>query len=121
MINLYGSNYISFNICLHNNFSFLVRIKRLRKVLGGGWRNPGLLAAACQVALEDVYSRLADDHRRARKLADAFERVGKGVFKVNPVYTNIIFVQVVKQGITAEDLSNYLSKVSNELRISTNS
>ncbi|CAD5113061.1 DgyrCDS2255 [Dimorphilus gyrociliatus] len=89
---------------------FIWKIKRLRKVLGGGWRQPGHLAAACQVGLNDVYSRLAADHRRAKRLGEAFENCGKDLFKVKPIQTNIIYIEVIKDGITAKDLSDYLAE-----------
>ena len=45
------------------------RAIRLRKVLGGGWRQPGVLAAAGLQALEDVVPRMQQDHAHAKLLA----------------------------------------------------
>ncbi len=58
----------------------------LRKRLGGGMRQAGVLAAAGSYALEHHVARLADDHRRAQLIADALG--------VGPVETNIVPVQV---------------------------
>lgn len=62
--------------------------RRLRKLLGGGMRQVGVLAAPCLVALDEGFERLADDHRRARQLAEAFG--------VDPsrVESNIVFAEV---------------------------
>lgn len=64
---------------------------RYRKMMGGGMRQAGVLAAAALVALRDGPARLADDHRRARRLAEAL--LGAG-YQVNmaAVQTNILYV-----------------------------
>ena len=62
--------------------------RRARKLLGGGMRQAGVLAAAGLVALDTLVPRLADDHANARLLADALGH-GKGV-RVAPVETNIV-------------------------------
>lgn len=62
--------------------------RRARKLLGGGMRQAGVLAAAGIVALETLVPRLAEDHVHARLLADALAR-GDGV-RVAPVETNIV-------------------------------
>lgn len=66
---------------------------RYRKMLGGGMRQAGVLAAAALIALEEGPSRLAEDHRRARVLAKALVDAG---FKVNiaAVQTNIVCATV---------------------------
>ncbi len=58
----------------------------LRKRLGGGMRQAGLLAAACSYALDHHVERLAEDHARAAAIAD--------VLGVGPVETNIVPVPV---------------------------
>jgi threonine aldolase len=55
------------------NRDFVERARKNRKVLGGGMRQAGIIAAAGIVALEKMIDRLADDHRNARVLAE-----GKG-------------------------------------------
>jgi threonine aldolase len=64
---------------------------RYRKMLGGGMRQAGILAAAALVALRDGPARLKEDHRRTRQLAEALVKAG---FDVNlaAVQTNIIYV-----------------------------
>lgn len=52
------------------------RVHRIRKMLGGGMRQAGILAAAGLYALEHHVGRLAEDHRNARRLADGLRRLG---------------------------------------------
>jgi threonine aldolase len=68
------------------------RARRLRKMLGGGMRQVGILAAAALYALDHHVGRLADDHENARRLADGLARID-GVSVVAPD-TNIVFARV---------------------------
>jgi threonine aldolase len=74
--------------------------RRVRKLLGGGMRQAGVLAAAGLVALDTLVPRLADDHSHARLLADVLGR-GRGV-RVAPVETNIVVATL--EGRTAPDV-----------------
>jgi len=62
--------------------------RRLRKLLGGGMRQVGVLAAPCMVALDAGFDHFAEDHRRAKRLAEAF-----GVDPAT-VDTNIVIAEV---------------------------
>ena len=66
--------------------------RRWRKVTGGGWRQAGMLAAACDYALDHHVERLADDHARAARLADAL-RDASGIHLVGQ-HTNMVFIDV---------------------------
>ncbi len=55
---------------LVGSHDFIARARRLRKMLGGGMRQAGILAQAGLFALEQHVTRLADDHRRAKRLAE---------------------------------------------------
>jgi threonine aldolase len=70
----------------------IARAHRARKMLGGGLRQVGLLAAAADHALTHHVERLADDHALARRLADGLAAL-PGV-TVTPPQTNIVFAQV---------------------------
>ena len=71
----------------------ITKARRIRKALGGGMRQVGVLAAAGIVALDDFESGiLQEDHIRARKLADALAELP--IFEVYAVETNIIFARV---------------------------
>ena len=64
------------------------RVHRIRKMLGGGMRQVGILAAAGLYALEHHVERLADDHRNARRLADGLSALG---LEVDPApQTNMV-------------------------------
>ena len=68
---------------------FITEARRARKVVGGGMRQAGILAAAGIVALEQIAGRMADDHARARRLAEGLAEI-PGV-EVFPVATNILY------------------------------
>jgi threonine aldolase len=68
------------------------KARRWRKVTGGGWRQAGMLAAACSYALDHHIARLADDHARAARLADGLREM-PGV-NVLGLHTNMVFVDV---------------------------
>ncbi|MCS7178268.1 MAG: low-specificity L-threonine aldolase [Anaerolineae bacterium] len=68
---------------------FIYEARRARKVVGGGMRQAGILAAAGIVALEQMTERLAEDHARARRLAEGLAQI-PGI-QVGPVYTNILY------------------------------
>lgn len=73
------------------------RARRWRKVVGGGMRQAGIIAAACQHALDHHVADLAHDHRRAAHLAE-----GLAVFpaiEVTSQATNMVFVQIDKAHI----------------------
>lgn len=71
---------------------FIQRAHRIRKQLGGGMRQAGILAAAGIVALETMIDRLAEDHARAKRLAQGL--AGIPGIKLDPgtPYTNMIFL-----------------------------
>jgi len=68
------------------------KARRWRKMLGGGMRQAGVLAAAGLWALDHHVERLADDHANARRLAVGLS--GLGWLAVDPVQTNIVFADV---------------------------
>lgn len=70
---------------------FIAEGRRWRKVLGGGMRQAGVLAAAGLYALERNCQRLGDDHRRAEQLAEQLRRIGLNVER----HTNMVFVSGV--------------------------
>ena len=68
---------------------FITEARRWRKMLGGGMRQAGIIAAAGQYALANHVDRLAEDHENARFLARGFTEAG---FNCEPVQTNMVFV-----------------------------
>jgi threonine aldolase len=75
--------------------AFITRAHRIRKQLGGGMRQAGVLAAAGIVALETMIERLAEDHERARKLADGLARIPGLVIDARPA-TNMVFISLAE-------------------------
>lgn len=71
---------------------FIAEARRARKVLGGGMRQAGFIAAAGIVALEQIAPRLAEDHARAQQLAGGLAAID-GI-EVSPVYSNIIYFRL---------------------------
>ena len=66
--------------------------RRVRKVLGGGMRQAGVLAAAARVALESGIDRLADDHLRTKRLGEGIEKLAGVTLNPAPPESNIVFV-----------------------------
>ncbi len=87
---------------------FINKARRNRKLLGGGMRQTGILAAAGIVALEDMIERLIEDHINAQKLADELEKFD--VIDIDPslVKTNIIYFTLDNSKISDE---NFLSSL----------
>ena len=71
---------------------FISKAHRMRKVLGGGMRQAGILAAAGIVALESMIDRLAEDHARAKRLAAGLAGIPGLVLEPGTPYTNMIFL-----------------------------
>ena len=70
----------------------ITRAHRARKMLGGGMRQVGILAAACQYAMEHHVARLAEDHANAARLAQGLAQIEE--LAVEEVATNMVFVAV---------------------------
>jgi threonine aldolase len=69
---------------------FIERARRIRRMLGGGMRQVGVLAAAALVALESMVDRLRDDHKNARLLADGLAAIDDSMVDLDTVQTNIV-------------------------------
>ncbi len=70
------------------------RPRRWRKMLGGGMRQAGVLAAAALVALEQMVERLAEDHANAKRLGEGLARLGGIRIDLSRVQTNIVIFVV---------------------------
>lgn len=78
--------------------------RKIRKVMGGGMRQSGYLAAACLYALENNISRLSGDHTKAKKIVEILEKKS-WVKKVLPVETNIVIFETEDATATSEMLA----------------
>ena len=82
---------------------------RVRKVLGGGTRQSGYLAAAGVYALENHVARLREDHEKAKELGNTLANLSV-VKKVEPQETNILIFELDENQISETDFLNKLSE-----------
>lgn len=89
---------------LLGNREFIEHARRLRKMLGGSMRQAGVLAAAGIVALQSGIDRLAEDHLRARQLAERLTEIPH--LRVDPqaVETNMVMIDIQETGLRADQL-----------------
>ncbi len=84
--------------------AFIAEARRARKVVGGGMRQVGVIAAAGIVALEQMVDRLADDHANAAALAAGLAALPAVQVEAVPVRTNIVYFNVVRPDLNAAQL-----------------
>ena len=89
---------------------FIYKARRARKILGGGMRQAGILAAAGIVALNEMIERLADDHAHARLLAEGLARLPGVRVDLDKVRTNMVFFEL------ADDVPLSSETVADRLR-----
>ena len=109
----FGGWFDSISICLSKGLGapvgsvligskdFIKKARRVRKRLGGGWRQAGLLAAAGIYALDHQVDRLKEDHARARVIATVCEKL-PWVKTILPVSTNIVILEL-QDGLPSVD------------------
>ncbi len=73
---------------------FIFRARRIRKQLGGGMRQAGILAAAGIMALESMVDRLEEDHKRAQLLAGRLKNIPNLYVRENSPHTNMVFIDL---------------------------
>lgn len=84
---------------------FIRKARRMRKVVGGGMRQAGVIAAAGIVAMTEMVERLADDHANARRLAEGLSRLDGIAIDPATVQTDIVIFDLVREDITPANLS----------------
>ena len=111
----YGALFDTLSVCLSKGLGApvgsvmvssaerIARARVIRKRMGGGMRQVGILAAAGRYALANHLARLADDHVRARRLAEALAPFG--IVDADRVRTNIVLLDLTKAGIDAPNLA----------------
>ena len=104
-LSTYGALFDTVSVCLSKGLGApvgsllassedrIARARVWRKRLGGGMRQVGILAAAGLYALDHHVERLADDHRRARRLAEVLADASPGCVKPDEVETNIVVLE----------------------------
>jgi threonine aldolase len=83
---------------------FIAEVRRIRKVLGGGMRQTGIIAAAGIVALDEMRERLAEDHANARRFAEGIAGIPGLSVNLEHVKTNIVFFDLTDDRISDEDV-----------------
>ena len=117
----YGQYFDTISICLSKglgcpigsvlvgNNDIMEKSIRVRKMLGGGMRQVGVLAAAGLYALNYHRERLAEDHKKAKELAEILEN-SKYTLKVQPTETNIVVFELEKH----IDTNNFIENLKNK-------
>lgn len=82
---------------------FIARVRRVRKMLGGGMRQAGIIAAAGIVALTEMVERLADDHANARRLAEGLAALPGITIDLPTVQTDIVRFGLAETSLSVAD------------------
>lgn len=93
--------------------SIIKKARRIRKMLGGGMRQAGLLAAAGIYALDNNVERLRDDHNHAKMLSDELSLI-EGVTLLEAVQTNMLFIKTDNQSQLLSFLAENNILISND-------
>jgi threonine aldolase len=94
---------------LCGDVDFIYHAHRVRKMLGGGMRQVGILAAAGIVALEQMVDRLAEDHVRARRLAEGIAQLPGLRIDLQRVQTNIVYFDLAPDAkLTGPEITSAL-------------
>ena len=95
--------------------NFISKAKSLRKALGGGMRQAGLIASAGIFSLDHMINRIMDDHSNAKILASKLNLIKNLEINLNQVHTNIIFIYNRDKTLSNQDL--LLSLEKNNIKI----
>jgi threonine aldolase len=88
---------------------FIARARRARKVLGGGMRQAGVIAAAGVIALTSMVERLANDHEDAQRLAQGLAKIPGIAVDPKSVHTNMVYFDLLPETpFTADELADRL-------------
>ncbi|MCK4547562.1 MAG: low-specificity L-threonine aldolase [Candidatus Eisenbacteria sp.] len=95
---------------LMGTHSFIRRARRFRKILGGGMRQAGILAAAGLYAMDHNIARLREDHENARRLAAALDNLDGLSVNLSRTQTNIVAVDVSPPAHSAAEIQDSLAE-----------
>jgi threonine aldolase len=90
------------------NQTFIERARKNRKILGGGMRQAGIIAAPGIIALEKMIDRLEEDHENAKLLAEGIAKIDGITTNLESVQTNIVHFDIGNLGVTSDQ---FLSKL----------
>lgn len=83
---------------------FIARARKNRKLMGGGMRQAGILAAAGIVALNTMVDRLGEDHENARLFAQEISKLDKIKVKWDRLDINMVYFEIIGSGIKSQEL-----------------
>jgi len=89
---------------------FINRARHLRKMLGGGMRQVGIVAAAGIISLEKMIERLADDHKHAKELADGLRQISGIEVDEDSPHTNMIYLNL------SDDVSASMKQIGETMK-----
>ena len=95
------------------------KARKYRKMLGGGMRQAGIIAAPGIIAMTEMVDRLEEDHKTAKQLAAGMQKLGIKV--TNDVQTNMVYIDFSELGWSAEDWLNNCAKLGWKSRASSTS
>lgn len=84
------------------------KARHFRKMFGGGWRQAGVLAAACLYSLDHIFPLLRIDHQNATYLSKGLESIG--FTTTRRCDTSMVWIDTKKFGLTCQDLADALEK-----------
>ena len=90
--------------------NFIKKARRIRKALGGGMRQGGIVAVAGKYALEHMVSRISEDHRLARKLAEGLSNINFIYLNPKDIRTNIIYFKFKSDRYSEQVLLDTMKK-----------
>ncbi|XP_020406426.1 probable low-specificity L-threonine aldolase 2 [Zea mays] len=90
--------------------AFIDKARILRKTLGGGIRQVGVLCAAAHVVVRDTVGKLADDHKKAKALAEGLKKIEQITVDSASVETNMVFFEVMDPRISPDKLCQVLEQ-----------
>ena len=89
---------------------FIAEARRNRKVLGGGMRQSGIIAAAGITALEQMVDRLEEDHENAKLLAEGIARIQGLTIELKRIQTNIVYFDMADKQFDSGTLVTQLAE-----------
>jgi threonine aldolase len=87
---------------------FIREAKRTRILIGGAWRQAGIMAAAGLLALRDGPGRMHEDHANAKRLAEGIAEATPGAIDPATVHTNILYLDTQPLGISGLEVRDRL-------------
>lgn len=114
----YGKYFDTISICLSKGAGapigsmltgpkeLITRARHIRKLMGGGWRQAGMLAVAARHCIDTVVPTMPETHALARKLGDHLQSVGMKLLL--PAQTNMLFIDTKYTGLTIAELADGL-------------